>query len=360
VRTVLSLTAIVVSCAAAAAAADAGRAAGVRLESPRAAEIALAAQIPDRQLAASASRTAALRLSSSWGGTFQTPTGAAVRIELSDAYPQDPAIGQRWADFLDSLVHGSELETVTVYIAPAREVETICGAGSLACYSPDRMLVVTPGEDPSRFVSAEAVLTHEYGHHVAANRFNPPWTAIDWGTKRWASYEQICAKERANEVFPGAEDAFHYPLNPGEGFAESYRVLNERRAGVPEAPWDIVDRIFYPDNQALALLQQDVLSPWTQNRQSVLRGSFTKAGPKLRAFATTAAFDGGLEATLRAPARARLSLALLNSAGRVVKRSSVTSQSASVSATICGSRSFRLRVTRVSGAGKFQVTVSRP
>ncbi len=46
------------------------------------------------------------------GGTYTTTTGEQVRIVVSDRYPVDEARNQRWADFLASLVHGSELATV--------------------------------------------------------------------------------------------------------------------------------------------------------------------------------------------------------------------------------------------------------
>src|SRR5256885_1188394 len=81
--------------------------------------------------------------------------------------------------------------------------------------------LVVPGDDPDSGVSAEAVAAHEYGHHVAAHRSDAPWPAIDYGTKRWSSYEQVCAKTRANQLFPGAEDIPNYTRNPGEAFAET-------------------------------------------------------------------------------------------------------------------------------------------
>ena len=80
---------------------------------------------------------------------------------------------------------------------------------------------IAPGEDPGSDLSAEAVITHEYGHHIAANRSNAPWLALDWGPKRWASAMQVCAKARQGVLVPGAEDPVQYTENPGEGWAES-------------------------------------------------------------------------------------------------------------------------------------------
>ena len=41
-----------------------------------------------------------------------------------------------------------------------------------------------------------------------------------------------CSKTAAGVLFPGAEDVARYSLNPGEAFAETYRVLNEQKLGL--------------------------------------------------------------------------------------------------------------------------------
>ncbi len=101
------------------------------------------------------------------------------------------------------------------------------------------------------------MITHEYGHHIAASRDNDPWPAVEWGTKRWASYLNVCRRSQAGQLFPG-DEGDRYALNPGEAYAEDYRVLNERREGLPESAWTIVDQSLYPDQTALDLLAQDV------------------------------------------------------------------------------------------------------
>ena len=213
-----------------------------RLDVPLRAEIARAASpIVDTEV--SAANVGAVAPAGYWGGQYRTSTGELVTIYASDSYPVDPAMGQRWADFLASLVHGPEISTVTVLLTTPTQIERVCGPNAVACYSPQGAVLYTPGEDPGTDLSAEAVITHEYGHHVAANRSDAPWSALDSGPKRWASSMQVCARTRSGELFPGAEDAAHYTLNPGEGWAETYRVLNERKAGLPEAPWQIVSSV---------------------------------------------------------------------------------------------------------------------
>jgi hypothetical protein len=331
------------------------------LASPSKAAIATAPQvIPDSTLSAPKARRV-LALGNYWGGQYSTPTGELVTVYVSDTYPQDPAIAQRWANFLDSLVHGSELSQVTAYLAPLDEVQTICGIEALACYSPNDALLVAPGDPPTADISAEAVVTHEYGHHVAAHRLNPPWAAVDFGTKRWATYMQVCSKTRAGKLYPGAESLPHYTLNPGEGFAESYRVLNQHKLGVAETPWDIVDKSLYPSADALSLLEQDVTTPWTKPTPTAFRGSL-RGGAKIRTFSVATALDGSLRLDLHAGSGVRLGFRVTVPAGgkAVANRTVAAAHDNVVTTTICGQRTYSVRVTRLRGAGAFTLSVTKP
>ena len=335
-----------------AAAASAAAAAPRALTSPSAAEIGNASvPIRDSILPARTFLTAAPP-GPAWGGTFTASTGEAVTIFVSRSYPEDPALGRRWADFLAGLVHGPELSALTAYLAPGGEVSRICGAQALACYSPSESLLVAPGNDPDAELSAEAVVTHEYGHHVAAHRSDAPWAAVDYGTKRWSSYEQVCAKTKAGQLFPGAESLPRYQLNPGEGFAESYRVLNERKAAIPEAPWEIVSQSLYPDSTALALLEQDVRSPW-----SAATTTTRAATARSRTFTIATPLDGSFTATARGPAK-RLTLDVTSASGTRLARA-VAKGRATVRTTICGQRSVRVRVSAATRVA-FRLTVARP
>ncbi|HEX6702057.1 MAG TPA: hypothetical protein VF101_15120 [Gaiellaceae bacterium] len=327
-----------------------------RLESPQLSRIARGpAYIADTVLRTTPSRAAY------WGGATTASTGETVTIYVSDAYPQDPATAQKWANFLARLVHGSELAKLTVYLAPISQVQSVCGTDALGCYSPATQSLVAPGDDPAADTSAEAVVTHEYGHHVAANRSNAPWSAENYGTKRWASYEQVCSKTRAGDLFPGAETQPDYRLNPGEAFAETYRVLNERRTGQAETAWDVVSQTLYPDTTALAVLQQDVTQPWT-GATTVRSSGSVSARTRSRTTSVATSLDGTLRVTLRAPARARVSLDVVGSSGTRLGHAATTaaSRTRTVSATVCGQRSVKLRVNRVSGSGTYRLTISRP
>jgi hypothetical protein len=284
-----------------------------------------------------------------WGGVYTTTTGDRVRVFSSDSYPQDDR-NQRWADFLASLLHGNELSTVTLVLSPYEEVQRVCGRSAVACYGNNTIYTSADQVEPG--ISPESVVAHEYGHHVASARSNAPWDAVDWGTKRWASYENVCSSAQAGQVFPGDERAA-YQLNPGEAFAEVYRVLNERRLGMPESPWTIVDRRFYPDATALAEAEQDVVSPWARDGSVSYSGRVVKRA--VRSLAVATELDGRMAAVVRTAAKVRAELVV---GGRVV--SSGTGRVVSLSTTVCGSRSATVRIRNAAKAARYTVSVTRP
>ena len=342
-------------------AAAAGSASASARPLPRAATPAVADLARSAPFADAVRAPAATLPDGAFGGPYTAATGEAVNVFTSRRYAQDATVNQRWADFLAGLAHGSELSSVTLYLAPAPEIGRLCGGDAIACYQPRSALVVAPADDPSFELSAEAVVTHEYGHHVAANRVNPPWRALDWGTKRWASYQEVCVGARTGALYPGAEDAVQYSRNPGEGFAESYRVLNERRAGLAEPPWDIVDEVLRPDDTALARLERDVVDPWTQVTAAHYAGTFTAKGVARRTYGASTALDGSLRVTLRT-AGARVRLDILATGGKRLGTAvtSAATPERTVSKTICGQRSLTVRLTRLAGAGAYSLDVSKP
>jgi hypothetical protein len=326
-----------------------------RLESPQLAEIARASTpIVDTQLTTAA---AAVAPAGYWGGQYSVATGESVTVYASNSYPVDAALGQRWADFLATLVHGPELSSVTVLLATPEQISHTCGQDAVACYSSRGAQLYAPGEDPGSDLSAEAVITHEYGHHIAANRSNAPWLALDWGPKRWASSMQVCAKARTGVFVPGAEDPVQYTENPGEGWAEAYRVLNEQKAGRPETPWQIVDQSLYPTAAALTAAEQDVTAPWSAGTTTTQTAVLTRT-KKSRTFTVGAQLDGTLRMTVRAPAGMRVSLDVFAGSTRAAHVASTRVVSRTL--TVCGARSYRFRVTELAGRGTVSLTVAKP
>jgi len=289
-----------------------------------------------------------------WGGSYPTGDtyGSSVTINVSDSYPVDQALPQKWATFLGTLVHGPEMAKLTLDLAPAQEVSNVCGAQALACYDPSTGTIEASPDDQLGEASSTEIVTHEYGHHIAANRSNAPFVAETYGTKRWASYMNVCKRAAAGQYFPGSEGS-EYMENPGEGFAEAYRVLNLTKEGVPPASigWDIVSDDLRPDTTALALLEQDVVNPWTGPTLTHWHGSFGFGTVRTTNVKTT--LDGTFVARLHAPTKSRMTL--VASFG-----TKVVAQGTTVKLQICGQRSLKLQVKRTLGSGSFTVDVSKP
>jgi len=299
----------------------------------------------DSILSPAASRS--LQAVSEWGGATTATDGETVTIYFSDTYPVDQARALQWADFMTSLIHGPELQTVSIHLAPLNEVQRRCGGDALACYSPRNATIFAPADDPAFDTSAKGILIHEYGHHIAASRANPPFQGEDYGTKRWASYENVCQRAEAGDIFPGAEDSRHYMLNPGEAFAEAYRVLNEQRLGMPLEPWTIVSTVLAPDATALTLLEQDVTTPWTANTVKSLTGNLSSKAPT-KTFVVSTPYDGTIVVKPRQSSARKVTITLLANGRSVKSRTFEGATGASFSSTVCGLRRYTVRA-RLTG-----------
>jgi len=131
-----------------------------------------------------APKPARARAATSWsGGPTTAATGEVVNVYVSPSLPPELGTAQTWADFIAGLVHGPELAKLTAYIAPLDEIAEMCGEDALGCYGSNEL--ASMGETEYGITAAE-VVRHEYGHHIAWNRLNTPWTAVDWGPKNWA------------------------------------------------------------------------------------------------------------------------------------------------------------------------------
>ncbi len=299
------------------------------------------------------------RSSIAWaGGPTTAATGETVTVYVSAALPPELGTPQMWADFLAGLVHGPEISALTAYIATFAEMQEVCGEYALGCYEGDRM--VSMGETMFGITAAE-VIRHEYGHHIALHRVNSPWLAIDWGPKNWASTVDVCRRAEEQTAYPG-DEGDHYSLNPGEAWAETYRLLDESRAGATGSGWQIIDSSFYPDAAALQAAESDVLQPWTVGRNTVFRRTFTARGKRVWLIPLDARLDGLLEITMTLPRNGLHEFELVTGDRTTVLQKGLWASTTTkrITTTICGERSFLLRVTQKGAFGRVTVTAATP
>jgi hypothetical protein len=305
-----------------------------------------------------AARAVRARRAATWrGGATATSTGETVNVYVSDSYTPEQHTPEAWAEFLAALPHGPELAALTAHIAPLDELQDICGPHSLGCYGGGQLYA---SGDAYGWATPQEIVRHEYGHHIANNRLNTPWPAVDWGPKTWATDQAICARSAAGSAYPG-DEGDNYRLNPGEAWAESYRVFTDQRAGVAATPWEIVDPSFQPDAEAVAAVETDVLSPWTAQTTAVYRRKLGPKTPKVWSIPITTPLDGDLAIDVTLPTGGYHQVSLIGPDKTVLARglwSSTTTQR--IATTVCGQRSLTLRVTRRGAAGRVTVRMTAP
>ena len=292
------------------------------------------------------------------GGPITTSTGEVVDVRVSDALPIETVTPEAWAEFFVHLTHGPELAQLRAYIGTFDEVQDICGTRALGCYGRDQL--VAPGEAVFD-TSSEEILRHEYGHHIAAHRRNDPWTAIDWGPKRWASTANVCARVHRKEAYPGDEGA-NYALNPGEAWAEVYRLMDERKAGITTASWQLIAQSFFPDAEDLAAAEQDVVQPWAAPRPRLFTRTFGKKTARVWWISLATPLDGGVRVSATVPSRGDgpVEVALVGANRQTVLRRAqwVGQRVKTLDASVCGQRSLFVRVTQKGLVGRVRLSVT--
>jgi hypothetical protein len=293
----------------------------------------------------------------SFDGRYPLGDGRFVRVILSEVYEPDPAVPQSIAAYMSTLLHGGEVDGVTVFLASPETIRLACGFGGEACFNGIENLILMPGVPPASGISLEEILAHEYGHALANGRSNYPFPALLFGTKRWATYEHVC-EQVFRRVGSPDEPGIPYRSIPGEAFADAYRILN----GGNPALW-VFDRVYFPTPASLRLIRADVLDPWAQRLPLLLLGSFPADRPDVRTrrFRVLAPLDGMLRIQLTAPPGSDFDLELRTpGVSFPVARGVTRGRIERIAAIVCGTRSFTLAVKRHNGSGRFALRVSRP
>jgi hypothetical protein len=283
-------------------------------------------------------------------GVFQDQDGHAVRVRVSPAYADPQVRAQELVNFLGSLLHAGEMNDLTVALVTPAELRTLCGVGAIACYHPDSEQIIVSGEDsPAGQPPREFVIAHEYGHHVATNRSNKPWRALERGTKRWSTYEGICRGIKRRRIQPGS-----YFENPGEAFAEAFAFY--RFPHVIPWMWEIAR----PDQGSFDAIFADVGFPWARRTRLGWSGRLTrKHRREVREIEVP--LDGRLTVELDGPSGSDFALvAMAAKRNRVLTRAQGRGPDKTLRYTVCGKRRVRIMVRRVKGGGPFEITAARP
>ena len=285
------------------------------------------------------------------GRSVAIAVSAACQVACTAANPQ------QIADFLGTLVHGDEMNLLTVDLQTPLEIGFVC-PGASACYFPGQNRMLISGDDTPAPDGAtrEFVIAHEYGHHVASHLQNPPFDpAIDWGGKRWDTYERVCEGVRQGVYFPG-DEGNHYYENPGEAWAES-SAFNR----FPNAPvaWAWTPSL-KPDAAAFAAITADTRNPWRHRVRLVLHGRLRRGQKQLTKRLRTP-LDGSLSLVLRGQPGAELDLQLRDRSGALLRRSAGVGPNEALSYTVCGQSRMRAVIKRGGrGSGRFRLVVRRP
>lgn len=310
--------------------------------------------IHDRVLPRSAHARVARAASAARGGYYHVGPDVVHILVSPNLAATDNEI-RSYATLFSSFYHGSELRSLTVFLAPYAEMQSplLCGGEADSCYDPSQNEIILVGEKPPDGTPIPDLAAHEYGHHIAEHRNNSPWYAGDWGPKRWATHQGICSRVRAHTAYPGDEES-HYELNPGEGWAETNRVLN---GGTD--PWVRVAGSFYPSATDLRLAKEDILSPWHGNRQLYRTGSLRRGSPSRMRIRLAGPLDGRAAVSLHTRGHLDADLYVYAN-GRLVGSSTHSGHSDLVRGTACGWHRVTVEVRRYSGSGSFVVHTSLP
>jgi hypothetical protein len=289
------------------------------------------------------------------GATIVVSVTSACQTVCTDPDPQ------RIANFIGTLIHGAEVEQLTVQLDTPFQLEFDCGFGAEACYYTEESKVVLSGNDTpdSEGASREFILAHEYGHHVARHRMNPaPFPpAVDWGTAHWASYENVCRQNRAGALFPGNEGD-HYFQDPGEAFAEAFAHY---RFSDAQVRWRWLSSL-KPDAGSFRAIREDTLNPWRGRTRLLLAGHLPsrRHGAIVKSFRTP--LDGIVSVRPRGRPAHRYKLSIRNPTGRLLRTSHHgLSRRDHLDFTVCGQSRLRavIRSARRSG-GAFRLQIQRP
>jgi hypothetical protein len=332
---------------------------GVPLEVPQPA-------VPMHDVVLGEPGAAAARISASASSqrySINDGSSATIEVSVTPACAEvcDVTDPQRVADFIGTLIHGDEVDLLSVQLDSEFQLGFDCGFGAEACYFSGENKVVIGGYEEADGDGAtfDFVLAHEYGHHVAQHREMPaPFSsAIDWGPERWASLEGVCRGQRAGRLYPGDEGT-HYFEDPGEAFAEAFAHYR-----FPDLPvtWRYSPAL-EPNAAAFRAIREDTLEPWQGRTSMTLSGRVPARGEGAAVETLRTPLDGLVSLRPSSLSRRGYELALRSRVGRLLRSSrNGLDPNQRLDYTVCGEHRLRLVITSTKPhRTPFRLQIQRP
>ena len=202
------------------------------------------------------------------------------------------------------------------------------------------------------------VIAHEYGHHVANHRRNPPFVpTVSYGTKRWGTHERVCPGTAPGPLLPGQSGQPLLP-EPRRGLRRGIRLQPLPGGWVVTWNWDESLR---PDAGAYAAIRADVMRPWLRRARLVSTGTVgMRRHAVTRKLATP--LDGDVSLKLRGEPGAQLDLLVRNGRGRLLATAAHFGANERLQIPVCGQRALRVTIRRPArrAGGEFRLIVRRP
>jgi hypothetical protein len=288
---------------------------------------------------------------------------ATIAVDVTAACAESCEVTdpQRIASFIGTLIHGAEVDLLTVQLDTAFQLGFDCGFGAEACYftGENKMVIGGYEEADGDGATLEFVLAHEYGHHVASHRTVPaPFgSAVDWGTERWASLENVCQGKRSGRLYPG-DQATHYFEDPGEAFAEAFAHYRFPESSVR---WRYFPAL-KPTAASLQAIKEDTLTPWRGRTSFVLAGRVPARGEGAAVESLRTPLDGTVSLRPASLHRHGYELALRSRAGRLLRSSgNGLGPHHQIDYAVCGQPRLRLVITSTRAhSGPFRLQIQRP
>lgn len=282
---------------------------------------------------------------------YETTAGDSVWVSVSKRYTEDSRADRLLVSYIDSLLHGSEIEGLRLMVLRADEIDGKCGAGTAACYFPGLDTIVVVGDDRYGGLPTDYVLAHEYGHRIAQYSANPPFRggAFWHGPKHWASAEGVCAELRRGRLSIGPSAYWDFP---GENFAEAYAQYHIRG----QVRWQYAASL-RPDRHSFAAIRRDVRQPWLGSHVRDLKRRLAPGDVARHTVRTP--LDGRFTADLYSLDGTRFSMTI-GRPGRPIAQASGPTTDYRLSQMICGQRRVTLTVRAGRGGGAYRLIIDRP